>query len=657
MKKFFIITALILIFIGIMINAQTVSDSVYYQRLYYTAKTWGFLKYFHSEVAQGNQNWDLELINTLQELKNDQSNQDFNNTLENMINHAGEMAKPTTQLPTVPNSMKYNLDLHWLEDPIFTEEVRAQLDTVQNRFRPQNNYYVGKTAEASNPTFNTDDQFYQWGVDQYPEEKYRLLALFRYWNIINYFYPYKYIIDQYWDSTLVEFIPKIVNADSNRLYHLTFLELATRINDSHAFTYSKLINETIFGYYYLPLTLKYVENETVITGVFIDYEKIEVGDIIRSINGLDIYTIRDSLRQFTQGSNEPTIERNINTRLLRGQNTSVQMTLVDQNGQKQVTLSRDVYINDYSNLIANKGKIWKILKVDSKEYGYVDMGRLQVLSLGMMFNDLWDTDGIIFDIRNYPQGTMWSMIGYLFNAPLHIANFTVPNIEYPGTINWKYETVGTGNFSSTYKKKIFILFDENTQSQAEYTVMALEQHPQAIKIGSQTAGADGNISSIYLPGGIITIFTGLGVFYPDFTETQRIGIIPDLEVQPTITGIRAGRDEVLEAALQYTPSDIREHELSTKPTDIHLFQNHPNPFNSSTLIKFQIKRAAKTVVRIFNVRGQHIKTLVNGELTAGVHEIKWTARNERGKEVGSGVYLIQLEMEGSILIRKILLIR
>ena len=49
--------------------------------------------------------------------------------------------------------------------------------------------------------------------------------------------------------------------------------------------------------------------------------------------------------------------------------------------------------------------------------------------------------------------------------------------------------------------------------------MGLEQHPNAIKIGSQTSGADGHVSMIYLPGGIVTYFTGLGVFYPDYTET------------------------------------------------------------------------------------------------------------------------------------------
>ncbi len=68
-------------------------------------------------------------------------------------------------------------------------------------------------------------------------------------------------------------------------------------------------------------------------------------------------------------------------------------------------------------------------------------------------------------------------------------------------------------------------------------------------VGSQTAGADGNVSLIRLPGGITTYFSGLGVFYPDGKPTQRVGIVPDVVVTPTIKGLREGRDEVLEAAL------------------------------------------------------------------------------------------------------------
>jgi C-terminal processing protease CtpA/Prc len=72
----------------------------------------------------------------------------------------------------------------------------------------------------------------------------------------------------------------------------------------------------------------------------------------------------------------------------------------------------------------------------------------------------------------------------------------------------------------------------------------------AVVIGSTTAGADGNVSAVPLPGGLRSMISGIGVFYPDKKPTQRIGIVADVRVQPTIAGVRAGRDEVLEEALR-----------------------------------------------------------------------------------------------------------
>jgi C-terminal processing protease CtpA/Prc len=80
--------------------------------------------------------------------------------------------------------------------------------------------------------------------------------------------------------------------------------------------------------------------------------------------------------------------------------------------------------------------------------------------------------------------------------------------------------------------------------------MALRTAPGAKVVGSATAGADGNVSNFALPGGLHTMISGIGVYYPDGKPTQRIGILSDIEAKPTLDGIRAGRDEVLEAAIR-----------------------------------------------------------------------------------------------------------
>ena len=74
--------------------------------------------------------------------------------------------------------------------------------------------------------------------------------------------------------------------------------------------------------------------------------------------------------------------------------------------------------------------------------------------------------------------------------------------------------------------------------------------PKAIVLGSTTAGADGNVSTIMLPGNVRTLISGNGIYYPDGTETQRVGIIPDIEMKPTIKGIKNGEDELLVRAIE-----------------------------------------------------------------------------------------------------------
>ena len=79
---------------------------------------------------------------------------------------------------------------------------------------------------------------------------------------------------------------------------------------------------------------------------------------------------------------------------------------------------------------------------------------------------------------------------------------------------------------------------------------ALQTVPGVVTIGSTTAGADGNISEIILPGGLRTVISGISVLYPDDTETQRKGVKIDRVVKPTIAGIREGKDELLIEAMR-----------------------------------------------------------------------------------------------------------
>src|SRR5678815_1747151 len=153
------------------------------------------------------------------------------------------------------------------------------------------------------------------------------------------------------------------------------------------------------------------------------------------------------------------------------------------------------------------------------------------------------------DILNYTSEFMFvSPRALLSHKPTELWRLTTCDLSNPVPFHWT-KLVSLTPQQPHYKGKVVILVDEISQCQAEYTTMAFRSSG-AVVIGSTTAGADGDVSEIPLPGGLRSMISGIGVFYPDKKPTQRIGIVPDIEVKPTIEGIRAGRDELLEEALK-----------------------------------------------------------------------------------------------------------
>ena len=92
---------------------------------------------------------------------------------------------------------------------------------------------------------------------QYPDAGYRLLSLYRYWNMIQYFFPYKHLIGEDWNQVLPEFIPKFIGAKDTAQYVLACLELIARIHDTHANVWgSNGVLENYRGKYRAPFSDK-----------------------------------------------------------------------------------------------------------------------------------------------------------------------------------------------------------------------------------------------------------------------------------------------------------------------------------------------------------------------------------------------------------------
>ena len=120
---------------------------------------------------------------------------------------------------------------------------------------------------------------------------------------------------------------------------------------------------------------------------------------------------------------------------------------------------------------------------------------------------------------------------------------------------------GSGNFSFLqpidatdkwkYKGKTVMLIDERAISQSEHTGLFLEAASGVTFVGSHTQGANGDVTDLFLPGGLRVTFTGHDVRHADGRQLQRVGLVPHVEVKPTIKGIREGKDEVLDRAIKF----------------------------------------------------------------------------------------------------------
>ena len=85
--------------------------------------------------------------------------------------------------------------------------------------------------------------------------------------------------------------------------------------------------------------------------------------------------------------------------------------------------------------------------------------------------------------------------------------------------------------------------------------------------------------------------------------------------------------------------------------DIGLTQNAPNPFKQSTVIKYQLTRPGLATIKVYNIQGQLVKTLINGSQPAGRHQAQWNGRDEGGRIISSGIYFARLEAEGRTITR------
>ena len=391
----------------------------------------------------------------------------------------------------------------------------------------------------------------------YPALPYRLIAAFRIWAVGQYFFPYRELMKESWDRVLTGALPRLEAARDSLEYALAVAEMATHLHDSHVRVTSPALRAR-FGTASAPVFVRIIEGVPVISHFTDDSAAhaagAQVGDIILAVDGENALTRLRHMERYISASTPQALHRNAAIRLLDGPEGSIARVRVRGKANVERTLAFSRQPRKLGAVGMNDS-LRPLFRILPGNIGYADLSRLPVDQVDTMFEALKGTRAIIFDMRGYPLGTAWSIAPRMTRADRPVAaRFSRPLATSPDTAE-RTQLSFTQTLPRTtkwrYTRPTVMLIDERTQSQAEHTGLFLEAANGTKFIGTPTAGANGDVTTILLPGGLKMSFSGHEVRHADDRQLQRVGLVPDVTARPTIAGLRAGRDEVLERALRY----------------------------------------------------------------------------------------------------------
>lgn len=527
--------------------AQTALTEVQIANLTVLGKVWGFLKYHHPAVTGGDRDWDRDLLQIVPGVLAAPDRASADEAMFRWLTDLGAISECLRCGPLLPKDAVLFPYLGWLNDKALLGSALS--DLLQSIYRnrvPLQQWYVSLAPRIRNPEFPHEAAYAAMGKDF----GLQILAVFRFWNAIEYWYPYRDGIGAGWDDVLKEYIPKIGLAGSLQEYRRGVMALAARIDDSHEYVFAPLASRPPEGTCILPIGLRFVENQAVIAGVLDESAGLARGDTVAGIDGASVSGLVEQLRPWYSASNEPAQLRDIAFNLTRGACGPAKLRVRHGGEEKTLDVNR-VPIGGIRARWIDAGQSHELagpaFRMLSGNISYLKISSLKAVDVREYLLAAQSTKGLIVDLRGVPSEAIWEEL-FRSMRPTVFARIAVGDLSNPGAFEWQEKAPPPGVQAPRYPLKTVILVDELTQSNVEYAAMAFRSVPGVLLVGSTTAGADGNVSEIVLPGNIRVRFTGTGIFYPDGRPTQRIGIAPDVRVTPTVAGIAAGRDEVLEAA-------------------------------------------------------------------------------------------------------------
>lgn len=542
---------------GSKIQTQELTESQI-ASLYKLCKVWGYVKYHHPDVISGEVNWDAELFRVMPDVLSASNSNDTNAVLQNWLeafpvkaenpewNEEGEAWK---ELQKEYGGQR--LDTAWIQDVDFLgKDLSEYLCSMSDLYISdrENSYAffdeIGTVSFENEKTYHISDG----DMGMY------LLGLFRFWNIYEYYSPNVEITIEDWDFVLKDSIPMVASAGDYRGYVRAIAQVVSKTGDAH----SSVADKQGFLYYYygrrfLPCDIQFIDGQVVVTQVSQSETQLLSGDILIEIDGMPLEDRIEEQRKYQAVPEPDKILMQMKHLLLETEKNQAEVRILRGEETKTLQITTLEYQYSYQNPIANG-------ILESANIGYIDPSSLEKGDLENLMKEFGNTDGIIVDLRYYPSTEITYLLSeYIIPTQKVFSYVGFPNQAIPGAFYNLEMMTGKGSLKeqqndlrnfTQYPGKVILLMDERSQSQSEFAIMSLRQAPNATVVGSPSIGADGNIAKVSLPGQVFFAISGLGVYTPEGGQTQRCGLKPDIECYQTVEGILAGKDELIEKAME-----------------------------------------------------------------------------------------------------------
>ncbi|MFP2928636.1 S41 family peptidase [Pyxidicoccus sp. 3LG] len=412
----------------------------------------------------------------------------------------------------------------------------------------------GSTASAPPEIQWRQDNTYK--ESPYPSRELRLLAAVRLWNVVELFFPYTHLMEVAWSQQLPTLLKRFEAARDAKEYALEVAKASRELRDGHLSLSGHPEYQGLWGGAWAPFEARDLEGKVVVTEL-LDAQLAQgfsVGDVIEKVDGEPIEERLRYLDSIHQGSTEAATRLfHIYQALAGPRGTEATFTVRDAKGEREVKLKRAPHS-------PRKERPRESFKLLEGNIGYVHLERLEPGEVAEVMKKVEGTRAVVFDLRGYPRGTASALAPYLnVKGAKTWSRIEVPVVAGSSLVNGRMvltQDIPTAEVP-VYRGRVVTLIDERAMSAAETLGLMLEATCGTTFVGSPTAGADGNMTYTSLPGGIWMSFTGMDFRHADGSQLQRKGLTPHVAVRPTLAGVRAGRDEVLERALRLLEEPAR----------------------------------------------------------------------------------------------------